>query len=139
MSYLLVYPMAAMVLITAVVLLATFRRRVRAVRAGEVSAGFYKTYQEGAEPRDAAQLSRHFVNLFEAPTLFYVVCVVAMLIGETGTLIVVLAWSYVALRAAHALVHTGANKLQPRIRIYMASWIVLLAMWALLVVAVVAR
>ncbi len=136
MNYLLVYPMAAMVLMTSMVLFATFRRRVRAVRAGEADAGYYKTYQEGTEPRDVAQFSRHFVNMFEAPTLFYAACIVAMLIGESGLAIVVLAWSYVALRAAHALVHTGSNKLLPRMRVYMVSWVVLLAMWTLLVVAV---
>jgi len=70
----LVYPMAAMVLLTFFILVKMFRGRVRAVKAGEADAGYYKTYQEGGEPRESAQVSRHLVNLFESPTLFYAAC-----------------------------------------------------------------
>jgi len=48
----------------------------------------------------------------------------------------VLAWLYVGLRIAHAWVHTGSNRLGPRVRIYGASWLVLLAMWTILVLGV---
>ncbi len=136
MKYELVYPMAAMVLLTFVVLMAMFRSRVRAVRAGEVSGTFYKTYQGGEEPRASAQLSRQFVNLFESPTLFYAACVVAMLIGQSGPAMLVLAWVYVGTRVMHAIIHTGRNKIQPRIGAYLASWFVLIAMWTLLVISV---
>lgn len=138
MDYLLVYPMAAMVLLTAVVFVRMFLSRFGAVRAGEVSATYYKTYQGAEEPRASAQLSRHFINLFESPTLFYVACVVAMLIGQTGTLMLVLAWAYVAARAAHAWIHTGKNKMRPRMIVYLVSWIVLMAMWTNLVIGVTA-
>jgi len=135
----LVYPMAAMVLITFVVLMKMFFARVRAVRAGEADAGYYKTYQEGKEPRAVAQLSRHFVNMFESPTLFYAACITGMLTGQNALLLVTLAWVYVAMRAAHAYVHTGSNSLPPRIKIYFSSWLVLLGMWATLVVGVAAN
>ena len=69
MNIQLVYPMAAMVLLTFIVLIAMFRSRVAAVKAGEANPGYYKTYQEGGEPRETAQLSRQLANLFEAPTL----------------------------------------------------------------------
>ncbi len=136
MNYLLVYPMAAMVLLTAIVFVRMFLSRFAAVRAGEVSATYYKTYQGGEEPRASAQLSRHFINLFESPTLFYVACIVAMLVGQNGTVMLVLAWTYVAARVAHALIHTGKNKMTPRMIVYLVSWIVLLAMWTNLVIAV---
>ncbi len=136
MKYALVYPMAAMVLLTFVILIVMFRGRVRAVRDGTASVGFYKTYQEGSEPRSAAQLSRHYVNLFETPTLFYVACIIAMVIGQTGTAIVALAWAYVVARVAHALIHTGSNKLQARMRSYMVSCAILFAMWTLITIGV---
>lgn len=129
----LVYPMAAMVLLTFVVLVRLFLSRVHAVRTGGVAVGFYKTYQEGSEPRETAQLSRHLVNLFESPTLYYVACLAGMLIGGNRAALLVLAWLYVALRVMHAIIHTGRNKLQPRMRVYFASWLVLLSMWAILV------
>jgi len=136
MNFNLVYPMAAMVLLTFFMLVAMFRRRVRAVKAGEADAGFYKTYQEGKEPREAAAYSRHVVNMFETPTLFYAACVTAMITGQTGTAMLVLAWLYVALRSLHAYIHTGRNRLPSRIKTFFASLLVLLGMWGTIVVGV---
>jgi hypothetical protein len=130
MNFELVYPMVAMVALTFFMLVAMFRSRVGAVKAGEADAGFYKTYQEGKEPRATAAYSRQVVNLFESPTLFYAACMTAMITGQTSTAMLVLAWAYFALRVLHAYIHTGSNKLSPRIRVYFASWLVLLAMWA---------
>ena len=132
----LVYPMAAMVLLTAVVLVRMVLGRFAAVKRGEVDARFYKTYQGDAEPRAAAQNTRHFVNLFESPVLFYAACLAAMITGQGAGAIVWLAWAYVACRVVHAVVHLGTNRIPPRMAIYGASWIVLLAMWGVLVVGV---
>jgi hypothetical protein len=132
----LIYPMAAMVILTFTVLIKMFRSRVAAVKAGDVKPGYYKTYQEGSEPRETAQLSRHLVNMFESPTLFYAACIAGMMVGENINVLVVLAWVYVALRMAHAYIHTGSNKLTPRIRAYFSSWLVILAMWGTIVFGV---
>lgn len=139
MNSLLVYPMAAMVLLTFVILITMFRRRVSAVRAGSVDATYYKTYQGSVEPRETAALSRHFVNLFEAPVLFYVACVTAMVTGISGALIIILAWAYVALRVVHTIIHIGSNRIPYRIMAYFCSWLVLLAMWASIVAGVALR
>ena len=139
MNFDLVYPMAAMVLLTFVVLIRMFLGRVRAVRAGEADAGYYKTYQEGREPREVAQLSRHLVNMFESPTLFYAACIAGMVTGENAAILGALAWVYVAMRAVHAYIHTGSNRLPPRIKIYFSSWLVLLGMWGTLVFGVAAK
>jgi len=132
----LVYPMFAMVLLTFGVLLTLFRARAGFVRSGEVSASYFKTYQDGAEPEASAKLSRHFANLFEAPTLFYVACISAMVTGQATGLVEALAWLYVVLRAAHAYIHTGANTLNHRIAVYFSSWAVLLLIWSCIVVGV---
>ena len=136
MNYELIYPMAAMVILTFTVLIKMFRSRIAAVKAGEANPGYYKTYQEGSEPRETAQLSRHFANMFEAPTLFYAACIAGIVVGQDGNVLVILAWVYVVLRMAHAYIHTGSNKLQPRIRAYFSSWLVILAMWGTIVFGV---
>jgi hypothetical protein len=41
-------------------------------------------------------------------------------------------------RVVHAFVHMGRNRLRPRIAVYFASWIVLFAMWLVLVAGVAA-
>ena len=132
--YSLVYPMFAMVLLTLVILVTLFRTRARFVREGEVSAAYFKIYQEGAEPDASAKLARHFANLFEAPTLFYVACLSAMIVGQSTLLLTLLAWLYVALRGAHAYIHIGSNKLNHRIVAYFSSWAVLLLMWICVVI-----
>ena len=126
--------MAAMVLMTALVLARMVLGRVAAVRRGEVDARFYKTHQgDRGEPRAAAQRSRHFVNLFESPVLFYAGCIAAMVTGQGGGIIVVLAWTYVLFRVVHAFVHLGSNRIPARMAAYAASWIVLLGLWGTLV------
>jgi len=139
MNFDLIYPMAAMVLLTALVLFRLFRARVRAVKSGDVPATYYKTYQGASEPRNVAQSSRHFINLFESPTLFYAACLAGIVVASGHSLLLILAWIFVALRCLHALVHLGANKIPSRIAAYLASWIVLVAMWAVLVFDVANR
>ena len=132
----LVYPMAAMVLLSATVLVALFRSRLSQVRQGQVKAGYFKIYRgEGGqgEADASVQLARHFANLFEAPVLFYAACLAAMAVGGATTAFQALAWAYVAIRAVHAFIHTGKNQLNPRIAAYFSSWLVLLSMWGLLV------
>jgi hypothetical protein len=132
----LVYPMFAMVVLTFVVLVQLFRTRVRAVGAGSVPVEYFRVYQGALEPEAAAKLSRHFTNLFEAPTLFYVVCLAAMILQTTRPLTLALAWGYVCSRLAHAIIHLGRNSLRWRIGAYFTSWIFLVALWVNLVLAV---
>ncbi len=132
----LIYPMFAMVMLTFVVLIKLFRSRVKSVAEGKISGAYFKTYQGEVEPESTIKFSRHYANLFEAPTLFYIACLAAMLIGLSGLAFHILAWAYVMLRAAHAYIHTGRNKLRPRIAVYFASCIVLLLMWTYLVISV---
>lgn len=135
----LVYPMAAMVLLTAVVLVRLFRSRVAAVRGGQLDATYFRLYQGSDEPESTRKLSRHFTNLFEAPTLFYAACLAGMVVGVAGPLFLALAWAYVATRTAHAFVHLGGNRLRKRILAYFASWLCLVAMWVTLVIIVARR
>ncbi len=125
----LIYPMFAMVVLTACVLTVLFRRRVRAVREEQVTAKYFRTFQGEVEPEVTAQASRHFANLFEAPTLFYAGCLAAMVTHQTGPLIVALAWAYVAARVVHAWIHLGSNRVRHRLRAYFAGWLALGAMW----------
>jgi hypothetical protein len=128
--------MFAMVLLTAVVLVVLFRSRVAAVRSGLVSKAYFRIYQGEVEPESTAKPARHFANLFEAPVLFYVACLAAMITHFTGIAMQALAWTYVAARVIHTTVHLGGNRLRKRIRAYFFSWLVLLAMWIYLVVGV---
>ena len=123
--------MFAMVVLTFVVALVMLRSRVRAVKSREVPLEFFKTYQ-GAAPEHVITSARHFSNLFEAPVLFYVACLAAMILNKTGVTVVALAWAYVLARCIHAYVHLGSNKVFLRMRAYLFSWVILLALWVVL-------
>jgi hypothetical protein len=135
-TFALIYPMFAMVLLTAMVLVILFRSRVRAVREGKVTTKYFRIYQGETEPAETAKPARHFANLFEAPVLFYAGCLAAMVTHDAGGLIQALAWLYVAARAVHTSIHLGANRLGRRINAYFASWLVLMALWIHVVVHV---
>ena len=138
-GFALVYPMFALVLLTATVMVMLFRRRVQAVSERLITTAYYRIYQDQGvpEPESAAKAARHFSNLFEAPTLFYVASLAAMITQRGGMTMVILAWCYVAARIAHAAIHLGPNKLRWRIRAYFASWLVLMGMWVTLVAGLV--
>jgi hypothetical protein len=135
----LVYPMAAMVLLAAVVLVRLYRARVAAVRAGLIEIGYFRNYLGAREPEASFRYSRHFTNLFETPVLFYAGCLAAMVAGVATTAMVALAWVYVAVRIAHAIIHLGPNRLRLRRNAYALGWLVLLAIWGHLTVSVALR
>jgi hypothetical protein len=135
----LVYPMLAMVLLTFIVLIVLFRSRIRMVREGHAQVSYFRVFQGSPEPEYAAKPARHLANLFEAPTLFYAGCLAAMIVGVTNPLVLALAWGYVAARVAHAVIHLGGNRVRYRLRAYFASWLLLLALWIYVALAVAGR
>jgi hypothetical protein len=110
--------------------------RVAAIRSGQIDVNYYRLHQGALEPESAQKVARHFINLFEAPTLFYVGCLAAMVAGAADAALVGIAWAYVVARFVHASIHLGANRLRLRRNIYGIGWLVLLVMWVYLVVRV---
>jgi hypothetical protein len=128
--------MLALVLLTSGVLIVLFRSRVRMVREGLAPVSYFRVFQGSPEPEFAAKPARQFTNLFEAPTLFYVACLTAMVAGVTGTAVVALAWGYVAMRYLHTYIHLGSNRVRHRMRVYFASWLFLVILWVYVAVSV---
>jgi hypothetical protein len=135
----LIYPMAAMVLLTAAVLVQMYRARIAAVRSGQIEIEYFRLHQGAREPEGSAKFARHFVNLFEVPTLFYVACLAAMAAQVATPAMIGLAWAYVLVRVAHAYIHLGANRLRIRRNVFAIGWLVLLVMWGHLAVSVALR
>jgi hypothetical protein len=128
------YPMLAMFLWTVVVLLRNMQVRVAALNRGELTNKYFELLK-GAEPSEAVQKTgNHFRNLTEMPPLSYIICLAVMFLGRTDVYFIVLAWSYVALRVGHSLIHLTVNKVAPRFFLFAASNILLLIMWVRLAV-----
>lgn len=132
----LLFPVFVQVGLTFVLLLAMGRARARAARRGEVKIKDIALGQR-AWPDRVTQISNAFHNQLELPLLFYV-AVAFILLTRTGDLVqLALAWLFVALRLAHAWIHTTSNQVIRRFYVYLAGAVVLIAMWVLLAVRVV--
>jgi hypothetical protein len=135
----LVWPAAALVLLTYVVLFAVGRRRGAAVRSGRLTLGYFRTYRGAEPPDDAVQAARHYQNLFELPVLFYALVAILIAIPFVDIVLLALAWVFVALRSVHAAVHLGGNDVGLRFRIFAAGAAVLAAMWLYAIAKLIAR
>jgi len=134
----LIFPMVAMVLLTFGVALVLFRARLRAVREG-LPVSYFRLLQGSQEPEFLAKPTRHLINLFETPVLFYAGCLAGMVAGVDDAVVVGLAWAYVVARLLHAWVHLGSNRVRIRLRVFTLGWICLLALWIYITVAVATR
>ena len=73
--------------------------------------------------------ANNLANLFEIPVLFFALVPLLLITRHAGTVEIALAWGFVALRAAHSVIHTGRNVVRVRFVVWLASNAVLLAMW----------
>ena len=87
-----------MLLLTFVVMLRMLILRVRAIKNKDIEMKYFKTYNEGIAPRLMLQTDRHFINLFEAPVLFYMVCAFSVITFYVDSRMLAAAWIYVFFR-----------------------------------------
>jgi hypothetical protein len=113
--------------------------RFAAVRNGEIDPRFFKTYQGNAEPEKLRIHSRHLVNLYEAPVLFYAIVIMAFVTQQSGLLPVTLAWLYVALRIVHSCIHLSSNNVVLRFRGFLLSLVVLISLWSVVLAGILLR
>jgi hypothetical protein len=124
------YPAFAMMALTIFCMVRLGLLRWAAVRSGAIDPKFFILYRGYEEPEKLAVYSRHIVNLFEAPLLFYVIILTAFVTGQSGNLLLGLAWGYVALRYFHSYVHLTSNVVLTRFRIFVVSMLTLTSLWA---------
>lgn len=92
----------------------------------------------GESPKVPASVSlpnRNYMNLLELPVLFYVVCLVAYAADRASTSVLALAWTYVALRVVHSVIHVTYNQVLHRFVAFVLSNCVLIALWVVVGVA----
>ena len=123
------YPVFAMAALTFICVFRMGLLRYSAVRSGEIDGRFFRLYKDYEEPEYLRVISRHVVNLYEAPVLFYAVSIIAFVTETVSILILALAWVYVALRYVHSYIHLTSNKVIHRFRCFVTSQLVLLVLW----------
>lgn len=133
-DYQILYPVFAMFALVSGVLARLGYLRFTAVGRGQMDPRFYQTYRGGEEPELLRVTTRHFINLFEVPVLFYVGVVLTYITHQSSPWMIGVAWLYVALRYLHSYVHLGSNDVLLRFRVYIGSGLVLFVLWASLLV-----
>jgi hypothetical protein len=123
------YPGFALGLLTLLAVLRLGLLRYGAVGRREVDPRYYSLYVGEGEPERLRVWTRHVLNLFEAPILFYAVLAFARAAEVGSRAMVVFAWTYVGLRLIHSFIHLGSNNVRHRFFAYGASMLVLTALW----------
>ena len=129
------YPVFAMAALTFFCVFRMGVLRHGAVGRGEMDGRYYRLYEGDGEPEYLRVITRHVVNLYEAPILFYTISIIAYVTDTVSTLILTLAWMYVALRYVHSYVHLTSNRVVNRFRVFATSQLTLLAVWITVLVS----
>jgi hypothetical protein len=108
-------PLATLALWTLLVLRLIPYRRFRAVAAGQVDVEDFCYGASDRVPGAVRLPNRHLMNLLELPMRLYVAGLLLDLLAAVDTLAVILAWTYVALRLAHSIIHLSYNKVLHRL------------------------
>ncbi len=122
-------PVFTLVTWTFAILLLIAFRRIRAALRGHVRPDDFAMGESPRVPDAVALANRNYMNLLELPVLFYAACVAATALGVSTPAMIGTAWTYVALRIAHSLIHVTYNRLIDRFIAFAASNAVLAVLW----------
>lgn len=79
-------------------------------------------------PSSVTQPAANHNHLFEQPTLFYAVCLGIAMLGHVDMIHVISAWTYVAFRVSHSIVHATFDHVSTRFVLFIGSTLALATM-----------
>lgn len=131
------WPVIVQVALIYVVYYLLFSRRQAAVKAGRARLSQFR--DNVTEPEETRFLKNNLTNQYELPVLFIAGCIANYVTGNAGIIAILLAWLFVALRIAHAVIHIGRNRLRYRVPVFIAGYAVngLLWLWLAINIAIV--
>lgn len=114
-----------------------YAERLGQMKRERVHAQSVATSAQMAARLKDTRAADNFRNLFELPVLFYFVLLVAAQTGQSGALVLGLAWAFVVLRVVHSAIHCSYNRVTHRFLAYLLGacclWLLLAAVgWRLL-------
>jgi len=121
-------PMFATLLLTFVVWVYMYVRRIRFIRANPVLAQDLSVPGRLAaiSPPDVSNPSDNLKNLFEIPVLFYALVIYLFVTEQVDAVYVGAAWVFAVFRMVHSAVHCTVNIVMLRFYLYLIST---LAVW----------
>jgi hypothetical protein len=85
------------------------------------------------------QAADNFRNLFEVPVLFFALAAIALATGYVPDWLVACSWAFFTLRLLHSFIHCTYNKVYHRLVVFLASFALLVVMWAAFFVSLASR
>jgi hypothetical protein len=126
----LLIPLLAQVALTFTVMLIMYRRRVNEMQSKRINPQRVKSRSDahGVLP-DSESASDNYSNLAESPILFYVAILLTLTLMVQDSILVILAWAFVAARYVHSFIHSTYNRVMHRFAAFIVSSFMLLAIW----------
>jgi hypothetical protein len=126
----LIQPIVGLVILTGIVWVMMVVYRNVAVIRRAASLRYFQTYTTEAPAEWVERPARAYMNLLELPVLFYVVCLLMLATGRFDAVQVSLAWLFMLIRYAHAIIHIGFNYVPLRFAAFAGGAITLGVLWA---------
>ncbi|WP_114954683.1 MAPEG family protein [Sphingosinicella terrae] len=124
------WPTLALVALIFAVWFTLFVQRLGLIRRNPPKAEDFATGAAAMRYFEPVEMpANNLRNLLEMPLLFFALVPLLLITGEAGTVQVALAWTFVALRAAHSWIHIVVRRVPLRFFVYLASCAILSAMW----------
>ena len=120
-------PFFATILLTLLVWVYMYVRRIRFIRSNNFSAKeLSPVVFAQLSPSEVANPSDNLKNLFEIPVLFYALVLYLFVTQQVDVMYVTAAWIFVVFRVLHSVVHCTFNLIILRFYLYL---IATLAVW----------
>ncbi len=123
------FPLAAMMLLTSVVMALMLRERIAEMKARRIHPQKVASSTQMSAVLQNTRAADNYKNLFEMPVLFYALCLALLATQMASPLYLAGAWAYVLLRCVHSFIHIGYNKVMHRFQVFALSATLLLVMW----------
>jgi len=121
-------PALALVCWTLVMWLWLYVTRIRGMQRAGLKAGKLREKSDlDVLPRSVRQVADNYNHLHEQPVIFYALVFYSYLAGNGDSLMVTLAWVYVALRFAHSVYQATINFVPVRFALFSLSSLFLFA------------
>lgn len=126
----LLIPLLAMVALTFIVMNTMYQKRIAEMKSKRIHPQRAKTRSvTHGVLVDSESAANNYSNLFESPVLFYTAILLTLILMLQDSVLVALAWTYVASRYVHSLIHVTYNRVMHRFSVFIFSSFVLLAIW----------
>lgn len=131
-----ILPMFAMLMLILAIAILAVIVRIKSVTSGVIKISYYRAMQGQDVPDMVTRSTRCFNNQFEVPILFYIVSTLHVTMDTANILAITLAWCFVLMRILQTVIHLTYNNIIHRMLCFWAGFLVVLAMWVLLLVEV---